>query len=212
MLKSQGWNSCEACSIAIQVRDVPGSAVHPRSRPFGVASSSAMPTFRSSGSFGKRQEYIAVAELLRRGFDVYMTLVDDQQIDCVVRIEVDGHPAYIDVQIKARSKDAKQPGTFAALEVRDPRPNFMFVFYSEGANTYWVMPSLDLVREATEKKGVRPVTAPTRASSRSCSRTPGLTGLSVPDRGSIPGRRTGTPSPRWRLNWLDRPPGWTPPT
>ena len=112
-----------------------------------------MPTFRSSGSFGKRQEYIAVAELLRRGFDVYMTLVDDQQIDCVVRIEVDGHPVYIDVQIKARSKDAKQPGTFAALEVRDPRPNFMFVFYSEGANTYWVMPSLELVREATENKG-----------------------------------------------------------
>ena len=30
MLKSQGWNSCEACSIAIQVRDVPGSAVHSR--------------------------------------------------------------------------------------------------------------------------------------------------------------------------------------
>lgn len=40
---------------------------------------------RSTASFGKRQEYIAVAELLRRGFDVYMTLVDDQQIDCVVR-------------------------------------------------------------------------------------------------------------------------------
>jgi hypothetical protein len=30
---------------------------------------------RSTASFGKRQEYIAVAELLRRGFDVYMTLV-----------------------------------------------------------------------------------------------------------------------------------------
>lgn len=42
-------------------------------------------TFRSSASFGKRQEYIAVAELLRRGFDVYMTLVDDQQIDCAFR-------------------------------------------------------------------------------------------------------------------------------
>lgn len=40
---------------------------------------------RSTASFGKRQEYIAVAELLRRGFDIYMTLVDDQQIDCVVR-------------------------------------------------------------------------------------------------------------------------------
>jgi hypothetical protein len=111
-----------------------------------------MPSFRSSGSFGKRQEYIAVAELLRRGYDVYMTLVDDQQIDCVVRVEVNSHPVYIDVQIKARSADAKQAGTFSALAVRDPRPNFMFVFYSEGANAYWIMPSLDLVTEATRNK------------------------------------------------------------
>jgi len=67
-----------------------------------------MPSFRSSGSFGKRQEYIAIAELLRRGYDVYMTLVDDQQIDCVVRVEVNSHPVYIDVQIKARSADASK--------------------------------------------------------------------------------------------------------
>jgi len=45
---------------------------------------------RSTASFGKRQEYIAVAELLRRNYDVYMTLVDDQQIDCIVRQEKDG--------------------------------------------------------------------------------------------------------------------------
>jgi hypothetical protein len=81
-----------------------------------------------------------------------MTLVDDQQIDCVVRVEIDSHPVYIDVQIKARSTDAKQPGTFAALMVRDPRRNFMFVFYSEGVDTYWVVPSLDLVQEATRNK------------------------------------------------------------
>jgi len=41
--------------------------------------------YRDSASFGKRQEFVAIAELLRRGFDVYLTLVDDQQIDCVVR-------------------------------------------------------------------------------------------------------------------------------
>jgi hypothetical protein len=43
----------------------------------GQFDSPIMP-YRSSASFGKRQEYIAVAELLRRGHDVYMTLVDDQ--------------------------------------------------------------------------------------------------------------------------------------
>ncbi|WP_157210500.1 hypothetical protein [Turneriella parva] len=42
--------------------------------------------YRDTASYGKRQEYMAVAELLRRGFDVYMTLVDDQGIDCIVRL------------------------------------------------------------------------------------------------------------------------------
>ncbi len=107
--------------------------------------------FRNSASFGKRQEYIAVAELLRRDFDVYMTLVDDQQIDCIIRLE--GPPLrYIDVQIKARSKSAKNPGTFAALEIRAPRPNFFFIFYSEAADTYWVMPSLEVVQKANVGK------------------------------------------------------------
>ncbi len=107
--------------------------------------------YRDAASFGKRQEYIAVAELLRRGFDVYMTLVDEQQIDCVIRLGRE-RPAYIDVQIKARFKHAKHPRTFAALEVRNPRSNFLFIFYSEAADGYWIMPSLDLVRMANRVK------------------------------------------------------------
>jgi len=108
---------------------------------------------RSTASFGKRQEYIAVAELLRRGFDVYMTLVDDQQIDCVIRQERNGRLRYLDMQIKARSLDAKNAGTFAALAVRDPRPDFWFIFYSEAAHIYWIIPSLDLVKLANMNKG-----------------------------------------------------------
>jgi len=107
--------------------------------------------FRSSASFGKRQEYIAVAELLRRRFDVYMTLVDDLQIDCIIRLP-GKPPSYIDIQIKARSKTAKNASTFAALEIREPRENFLFLFYSEACNTYWVMPSLDVVRLANRNK------------------------------------------------------------
>jgi predicted AAA+ superfamily ATPase len=61
--------------------------------------------FRSSASFGKRQEFVVITELLRREFDVYLTLVDDQQIDCVVPQEIDGKPVYMDIQIKARSKN-----------------------------------------------------------------------------------------------------------
>ena len=53
---------------------------------------------RSSASFGKRQEYVAIAELLRRGLDVYMTLVDDQQIDCIIRQEKGGDLRYLNIQ------------------------------------------------------------------------------------------------------------------
>jgi len=86
--------------------------------------------FRNSASFGKRQEFVAIAELLRRGLDVYLTLVDDQQIDCVVRKEVSGEPVYLDIQIKARSKEC----------------------YSEQADCYWVLPSLELIKEANRNK------------------------------------------------------------
>ena len=111
-------------------------------------------SYRNAASFGKRQEYIAVAELLRRDFDVYVTLVDDQQIDCVIRLDDDaGPPRYLDVQIKARSFDAKHAATFAALQIRNPRQNFWFIFYSEVVGTYWVMPSEDVVRLSNKNKG-----------------------------------------------------------
>jgi hypothetical protein len=155
-----------------------------------------MPSYRSSGSFGKRQEYIAVAEMLKRGLDVYMTLVDDQQIDCVVRMEVDDHPIYIEVQIKARSDSAKQPGTFAALTIRNPRPNFMFLFYSEAADTYWVMPSLDLIQEATTNKAGK-----NAANARSCSRALVQTALLGRVHALSVGRTTGRRSKPWRQSW-----------
>ena len=111
-------------------------------------------SFRSTASFGKRQEFIAIAELLRRGHDVYLTLVDDRQIDCIIRQEKGGELRYLDVQIKARSKDCnpQNAGRFAAMEIREPRENFYFIFYSEQADTYWVMPSLKLIAEANQTK------------------------------------------------------------
>jgi len=40
-----------------------------------------MPRFRDTASFGKRQEFRVIAELMSRDFDVYVPLVDDQAID-----------------------------------------------------------------------------------------------------------------------------------
>jgi hypothetical protein len=47
---------------------------------------------------------------------------------------------------------AKNSGIFAAMENRHPRENFFFILYSEQANTYWVTPSLELVKEANQNK------------------------------------------------------------
>lgn len=111
-----------------------------------------MSTYRSSASFGRRQEYIAVAELLRRGYDVYMTLVDEQQIDCVIRQQNEGRLRYLDLQIKARSNNAKNPATFAAMEIREPQDNFSFILHSERANTYWIIPTMELIKETNQNK------------------------------------------------------------
>lgn len=108
--------------------------------------------FRSRASFGKRQEFVAIAELLRRNFDVYLTLVDDQQIDCIIRQQKGGELRYLDIQIKARSKEAKTPGLFSAMDIRNPRENFYWIFYAEEVDTHWIIPSLELVKIASQNK------------------------------------------------------------
>ena len=97
-------------------------------------------SYRNTASFGKRQEFVVIAELLKREFDVYLTLVDDQGIDCVVRLNEN---KYLDIQIKARSKSAKHGHTFAAMTFI-PRSNLFFIFYTEKDNTFWTIPSKDL--------------------------------------------------------------------
>lgn len=117
--------------------------------------------YRDSASFGKRQEYTVIAELLRRGFDVYATLVDDQGIDCVIRLN---EKKYLDVQIKARSKVAKQWNFFAAMPF-EPRKNYWFIFYTEMNDTFWVLPSRDVValgvtNKTGKNKGKRSLSLP----------------------------------------------------
>lgn len=105
-------------------------------------------SYRDTASFGKRQEYSVVAELLKRGFDVYMTLVDDQGIDCIIRLD---NKKYLDIQIKARSKDAQQWNFFAAMTF-EPRDNFYFIFYTEKNNNFWVIPSKEVVKLGIKNK------------------------------------------------------------
>lgn len=79
-----------------------------------------------------------------------MTLVDDQGIDCIIRINEN---RYLDVQIKARSKNAegKDWAYFPRLKVPEGRNNLFYIFYSEGANEYWVFPSQDIIELSMQK-------------------------------------------------------------
>jgi hypothetical protein len=96
--------------------------------------------YRDTASFGRRQEFIAAAEFLKCGFDVYMTLVDDQGIDCIVRL--DQH-RYVDIQIEARSRDAKNWNRFARLSF-EPRANLFFILMIERTARYRIIPSTHL--------------------------------------------------------------------
>ena len=127
--------------------------------------------YRDSASFGKRQEFVAIAELLRRGFDVYLTLVDDQQIDCVVCNEILGEPVYLDIQIKARSKQCNRKTRYiCSLGSPKSSANFFHLFFrktnSIGSSLTW------LIKEptGTRRAECRQITAsfsPTLAQNRS---------------------------------------------
>jgi hypothetical protein len=108
------------------------------------------PSFRNSAAFGKRIEYYIVGLMLKEGLDVYLPLVDDDAIDAVVK-----KPAgsFVEVQIKARSKDNKfgSGAMFAGL-THEYRPNYWFVFYSERLDTIWILSSKEFIQEATQMK------------------------------------------------------------
>ena len=107
--------------------------------------------YRNTASFGKRQEYIAIAKLLERGYDVYMTLVDDQGIDCIIRHDNGSQIIYLELQIKARSKTAKYFDKFGPLRHAD-RKNYLFLLYSEKLDKYWVIPSTELPNLGNKQK------------------------------------------------------------
>ncbi len=44
-------------------------------------------SFRHSAGFGKRMEYNLVGQMLMEGLDVYLPLVDDHGVDCVITKE-----------------------------------------------------------------------------------------------------------------------------
>ncbi|NRG29599.1 hypothetical protein HRF69_21100 [Bacillus circulans] len=106
--------------------------------------------FRHLAGFGKRMEYYLIGLMLKEGLDCYVPLVDDDGIDVVIRKD---NGSFIEVQIKARSKDVKFGDTalFAAM-THEYRDNYYFVFYSERMDTMWIMSSEEYLNECTTNK------------------------------------------------------------
>ena len=101
-------------------------------------------SFRHSAGFGKRMEYNLVGQMLMEGLDVYLPLVDDHGVDCIIK-KNDG--TFIEIQIKARSNEVTDgdAALFAAItHAPDDTPlkNFYFVFYSERASSFRLRASL----------------------------------------------------------------------
>lgn len=84
--------------------------------------------FRDTTSFGKRQEYVVTAEFLRRGFEVFQTLVGDQGIDCVIRHEDNDELRYLGIQIKARSKECQPRNAGCLAGIGDSKPTAKLLF------------------------------------------------------------------------------------
>ena len=106
--------------------------------------------FRHSAGFGKRMEYNLVGKMLMEGLDVYLPLVDDHGVDCVIK-KNDG--SFIEVQIKARSNEVTDgdAALFSAI-THELTPNFYFVFYSERLDLMWILSSEEFLRECVTNK------------------------------------------------------------
>ena len=96
---------------------------------------------------GKRAEFLVFSELLRRGADLYIPVID-MGIDAIVRRE-DG--TYLEIQVKSTEKE-DQAGYFNVYDINEhPEDKFFVVCVDfneeksikEGKPNIWVLPAKD---------------------------------------------------------------------
>ena len=107
-------------------------------------------SFRSSASFGKRIEYNVIGRMLMEGLDVYVPLVDDHGVDCIVKNK---KGMFIEIQIKARSeKQTDRAALFANIKHHEEIKNYFYVFWSEAMQCMWIMSGEEFLKESRELK------------------------------------------------------------
>ena len=102
-------------------------------------------TYRDTASFGKRIEFKLIGEILMQGLDVYLPLVDDHGVDCIVKTP---KGTFIEIQIKSRSDITKRTGCFTVDNHNTAINNFYFIFYAENTDTRWVFTSKEFIDNA----------------------------------------------------------------
>lgn len=73
---------------------------------------------------------ILLSELRNENYDIYRPIIDIKRIDLIIRKLINKKFYYLELQIKSRSSEAKNPYLFAGLEVEE-RDNYYFIFYTE---------------------------------------------------------------------------------
>ncbi len=92
--------------------------------------------------FGRATEHLVFSKLLLEGYKLGYPDSDVGEDCYILRNE-----RYFGVQIKGRSIESKISiaGAFTQLKVDNPRENYVFVFYCEHMQSFWIIPSLKLV-------------------------------------------------------------------
>ena len=108
---------------------------------------------RASQRLGKRGEYTALGRMLDLGLDVYVPVVDVENIDFVVRNNKGGYQA---VQVKTRAP--KKKGEIFDVGLPRARRDFVVILHIAGTEDFWVLPFKVFVRhgiksEYFEKRG-----------------------------------------------------------
>jgi hypothetical protein len=93
--------------------------------------------------FGKHCEHLVFAELLKRGFDTYLPIVDDKGVDCIIR---NNNGTHVDIQIKGR-----QPRWIFNFGQVKTRPNYFFILYPPDKNFY-IVPSSEISKWLNGRK------------------------------------------------------------
>ena len=104
---------------------------------------------KATQTTGKEGELKVIGELLRRGFVVYLPLVDIGGVDCVIKTDV----GYMEIQIKTR-----ESAQIILFQVREysPRDNFFIICYNlKEPSVFWVIPSKIFKNESRTVKTKR---------------------------------------------------------